>query len=615
MSQPLTYQTSKQTILKRMLRVAIQLTGAKKTELLDPFVTLLTESLANEVHNISNEIDAVEKRMLESVSEILCPDISLWAHPAHCILHALPQEGTLLLTKETPFIVKNNKRSLHDNQKLIFHPVCDTPIRKADIQYIVYNGLCCGVDMGLNKTLLFRSHNREASMTKSYWIGIELDESIQEIENLSFYIDLTGVSNKDELLNLLRFSTWKLNTKSLNLYKGIHTVNMSAKNQTIKLLDSLSPADEMNNAILNLYDRHFITVENKIQVDAEKKLYPEEFIDYFPIELLQDFINPILWIEIELPQKITPILAESLTVSINAFPVANKYLCSKSQEVNEIIQAIPLETINHQSFLSVESVMDSKGREYYPLPFADTNTTQYHTYSLHRGGYERYNKRDAREYMSILLNLLTNQSSLEGEQQDEDKREESSHQVQDLLKQMKKIFSEFKEKYEIQYYILIDQIEGKDVFFLNYWLTDCEKANGLKRGTYFDLDNEKYFPVDAASVFALSETIGGKSAPDFTERQNLRMQSLSKQKMLITNEDITDFCKKALNDIIHKVEVRPGCIHEGTSGDFLRTTDVFLTPTQNTETLFDNKDLLLVKSLLEKNSPEAFNYRVFIDNN
>lgn len=538
------YKMNKQDILGRMLKVAAKHTGVKHIDLLDPLISLVTESLAEEIYKVSNEVNNIENRMLESVSGMLCPDASLWAHPAHCILHAIPDESSLLLTKSTSFTLKDKKYLPAGKTELKFNPVCNTLIHKGGVRYIIYGGLCYSIDTDHTKTLLFRSRNPEFIQSRSYWIALDLDDPIKILKNLSFYFDLPGVSDKNEYLNLLQFAGWKLNGKKLSLRRGLYVLDTPVTNEVIGLFNRIKVTRILDESILDAYHKHYLTIEDDIISDIEKKKLPEELTNCFAEDLIQEFNSPLLWFEIELPQTFSAAITESLTASINTFPVANKYLRPKTVNLNDIIKVIPLETGDCQSLLAVESVVDSKGRNYYELPFNDTQSEQYMTFTLRRGGYERYNKRDAREYLSNFSGLLGNYSSLETNTPDDDSRENISEQIHGILKHMRKILATLKEKLEIQSYILIDRISDNEVFFIKYWLTDCEQANDIKQGAYFEVSSPDDLPINAASVFTLSATGGGERAPEATDRQNLRMKSLTKKLYWLRMKILSLFVKK-----------------------------------------------------------------------
>lgn len=604
-----TIQMDKRSILDRMIKVAANYLGVKRNESLDSVVMLFIESLGEEIYKLSGEINNIENRLSETLLNALNPDISISSAPAHCILHATAEETQTTITKETLFTAESKQSG-----QLSFYPVCNTKIHKGDIHYIIRNGLCYSVDMHQTKTLIARSRGIESTDKKSFWIGLELDENIHTLEGLSFYFDIPVTTDKDEYFNLLPYTTWRLNGNPVNLKQGIPTIERKTDNAVINTFSRFDISNNLDDAILSLYKEHFLTITDDIDIQREKKVFPEELKSFFPQQFMDDFVKPILWLEITFPWNIKPAIVESMNININAFPVANKTLHSKIVELDEALPVIPMETGNNEYLISIHSVLDSQGREYYELPFESNDEKEFRTYSVRRGGYERYDKRDALEYLSNLSNILENQySSRFGDSSDNDWAEEIQQQIYDLVKQLKKSIAATKDKAEIQSYIHIDQLKNDDIFFVKYWTTSCEQANNIKQETYMScaLPDAQ---INSESIFSLSVTKGGKSAPQAVEKQNLRMKSLTESAIITNSNDIERFCKMSFKDTYQKIDVKKGlCPLTYPEYGFINTIDVFLTPKNGLNHLFGEKDEQIVKQLLIKNSPATFNYRIFID--
>ncbi|MFV0332164.1 MAG: hypothetical protein ACK5KL_20430 [Dysgonomonas sp.] len=610
------HNMNKRAILRRMLRFAANYLGVKRVELLDPLVTLFVESLAEEVYKLFGEIGNIEARMLETLSGMLCSDISLSAHPSHCILYVAPDDKANILTKETHFTLRDKQYLPEGQVELSFYPVCNTKIRNGGIRYVVHDGLLYQMEEDQSKTLISRSRDTGFLQRRSYWIALELNESINTLENLSFYFDFPGVSNKNDYLHMLPFMQWKLNGKMIDCKQGLYTIESNQRNDVVGLFHNLDISEKLDQSILDFYNKHFLTITDNKDIRQEKKAFPEELVNYFPGHLSEDFTNPLIWFEIEYPLAFKTTTTEVMTASINAFPVANKHLHRKTIDVNNFLPVIPLETDNHESLLSIHSVVDAKGRIYYELPFDDIGEEQYKTYSLRRGGYERYSKREVREYLTNLANSLESHSSVKSDStsQDDD-MEVALSQVYKLVKHIRKRITRSKEKLEIQNYILIDVPDENDVFFVKYWTTNCEQANKIKQNTVLDCVSSD-ISVVATCVYTLTGTTGGKYAPQSTERQNLRIKSLMDRSVLVTNEDIIQFCSDEFSDLISGVRIAKGMMEStNEKGEFIRTTDVILTPKKGMEYLMEETDTQKLELLLQKNSPATFNYRVCINKN
>jgi hypothetical protein len=612
-----THITTKQSILNRMLRLATDFTGARSADLLDPVIMLFVESLAEEIHKLSDEIGNIESRMLETLSGMLCTDISLSAHPAHCILHAIPEESKSILTKETAFVLNDKRQQPKEVKKMTFYPVCDTPVHKGRVRYMIHNGLCCQIEKDLSKTLLSRSRDAEFVRTNSFWIALEIDEAIQTLKDLSFYFDFSAAVEKEEYLRLLPFMTWKLNGKGVQTRQGLYTISAEIANDMVALFENWKISEKLNASILNSYNKHFQTIDEELNILPEKTLFPKELVGYFPPHLTEDFTTPLLWFEIVCPPKLKTAVTETMTVCINALPVSNKYLHSKTMEMNRFLQVIPLATDNHESLLSVHSLTDASATTYFELPFEDTPEKRYRTYSLRRGGYERYSKRELKEYLTNLIPLIDNHLALKAGDQSAEKGQGVQAvllQMHDLATHLKKVIADTKEKLDIQHYILIDKQETDNVFFIKYWTTNCEQANNIKAHTVMECAAAD-ISVDVSSLFTLTATIGGKYAPQPVERQLLRKKSLTAGTILVTDEDIVGFCKSELGNLVEELTISKGITESPKDKlTFLHTTDITLVPFRGNSAVFEQFDIEKFRGKLQKNSPATFKYRIFIDN-
>lgn len=598
-----------------MLRFAAGTLGVKRIELLDPVVTLFIESLAEEIYKLSTEIDNIESRMLDTLSGMLCSDISLSAHPAHCVLYAAPNESEFTLSKETPFILTNPRDLPEGQNELTFYPVCSTRIRKGAIRYIIHKGLCYKIDPFQTKTLMSRSRDSEFVDRESFWIALELDDSIKSLKDLSFYFDFSEITNKKEYLNMLPFMDWHLSGKKVSIKQGLHTIENNPEDEIAGLFNRFETAENIDQSIFNSYNKHFLSVTDDFDISAEKSAFPKELASYFQEHFTDNFTQPLVWLEIQYPPKFRAAIIEAMTVSINVFPIANKVLQTRTAKMNEFLPVVPLDTGNHEALLSIHSVTDLRGELYYDLPFEDAITKECRTYSLRKGGYERYSKRDLREYLLNLVHSLENHSSIKAGNSvgSNENMENALMQVELLIKQIKKVVLKTTERLEMQNYLLIDNLDENDIFFIKYWTTYCTQANGIKPHTALDCMSAE-MSVDALSIYTLSPTMGGKYAPISSEQQNLRLKSLTENPVLVTNEDIIRYCKDNFSNLIGEVSIRKGIEECPQNKEFIRTTDVILTLRNNSEYNLDKNDTDNFKQLLQNKSPETYNYRVYINN-
>ena len=110
----------------------------------------------------------------------------------------------------------------------------------------------------------------------------------------------------------------------------------------------------------------------------------------------------LVWVKIVFPAHFTPEILEELHAGINIVPVENKLLHEQTTSLEDTFRVIPLRTGNYESLLSVHSVKDSDGKSYHELQYPVPGSTEsYGTYSIRKGGCERFDSRSARNCSAI----------------------------------------------------------------------------------------------------------------------------------------------------------------------------------------------------------------------
>lgn len=198
---------NKEQIRNRMLKYAAAFWGIKKAENFDPVVKLMLEALSNELYMLGEDFTAIETRLLEKTARILTPDILTSALPAHGVVHASPIEPGYLITKESGMYYENDLLTQKLSARSIsFYPACDTLLYKADVKYMVCDDILYQVDHTLSKTMIARTETRTPART--VWLGLAVDDSLTDLENISFYLDFPNLTESYEYLFLLPCTEW-----------------------------------------------------------------------------------------------------------------------------------------------------------------------------------------------------------------------------------------------------------------------------------------------------------------------------------------------------------------------------------------------------------------------
>lgn len=597
----------KEVIKSRMYKNATAIWGVRDIEDFDPILKLLIESLASEINKLSNEMDNLEARFLERIAGALTPDIFLSVRPAHMILHAKPLGIQETILKNSVFLQR-----IKETKSIYFSPAADFNLIKGDVHSIICAGKLYQIDNRKSKDIMARSIKRSEIFTDRIWIGLRIHRSVEDIQNLSFYFDLPNIEKRNELLHLLLYSRWEQDERLLSIHPGIH--KKSTEKDRYYPLAEFDPTNMSTESILNHYSHRFITVKDKIVNKRENyKTVPGELIEFFPEQESSENPTQLLWLKVTFPPGFDSYILDDFFVSINAFPIINRKFYSKNGKTNPLVSVIPFETEENEYLLSVDHVSDSNKRRYIHLPLQNNEQDgEFGTYILKRGGAERFDARNAKESIENLLDLLREENTsfaLFGK----GFVDSAVKKINSELVLIQQKLKEIKINREISNYIVIDSNEVGETVYIDYWVTNCDEANGIKSGISMLVFGN--CPVDQNSIITLTQSYGGTKRRE--QSPDMYKYVLTSRDRIFTNEDIVNFCFARFGDMIISANVTKGIrVSPRPKEGLIRSIDVHITMkdelSKDSSNHQDLEDRLL--ALLKKRSPDMYNYRVFISN-
>jgi len=595
----------KEVIKNRMYKNAASLWGVRNIDNFDPLIKLLIEALASEINKLSTEINNIEIRLLERIAALLTPDILMTVRPAHMIIHAEPLDKEITISKHTGFYYENISR-----ENIHFYSAGKFSLLKGRVKSLICSDKLYSIDTDQSKQMQVKSLSRSAVFTNNLWIGLDLDTSIKSVHDLPFYMDILNIENKNELLHLLPYTQWSLEGKPLRVKTGISSLQTGeepGRNTPFSTYDLANISDE---SITRIYEHQFITVTSEIENTAvNRKKLPDELKKAFRLEAIEDTLHPLLWIKVSFPPNFDDYILESFFVSINAFPVINKKVISKHFKTSKITSVIPLETDDNEYVLSVESVFDSKDQVYKPLPYQDENN-RFGTYVLKRGGVERFDSRNAKEYISNLIDILREEGasfSMIGRGFVDELVAKINEQLVSIEKKMREI----NVTKDITSYMIIDADDIGDSVYIDYWLTNCERANDIKTGAgLFPFTDT---PIEPTSVMSLTQSYGGRRLQTKNSLE-LYKYILTSRDRIYTDEDIVNCCLAHFGDLLTGAVVKKGVqVSPRPKEGLIRCMDVYITLRNHLVTLSSGREIKdKVENLLKEKSPDSYNYRIFI---
>lgn len=603
---------TKEEIKDRMYKNAANFWGIRNIDSLDPLVKLLIEAFASEIYRISNEQNGIEARILERVANMLTPDILMTVRPAHMILQVYPLEEKSVVNKMTGIYYDNPAFNMnHKVRNVSFYPVDTFPIIKGQVRSIVCGRNVYSYDNIQNKEIQARSINRSSVFTHNIWIGLEIDPALVTLENLSFFFDFINIENKAEYLDLLPYTKWEYRDKILKSRPGIYTIKEHSNRSPVFTEHDLT--NIYDNSIIKYYNHQYITVRDELKIEKENlETFPHELKGLYQEKVMEKFQTPLLWIKVSFPPNFSEEILDAISISINAFPVVNKNLNKGYFKINKLTNIIPLNTEAKEKFLFINKITDSQGRIYEQLPYHESDIHKVCTYTVKRGGVERFDSRNAKEYILTLIDLLRDEGvaySLVGR----GFLSGLTKQLEELITIMDRRVTEVNESRDISSYIILDSDGSDEIIFVNYWATHANIVNNISAGASFTPFSDMYVMPDR--VVSLTTTVGGKGAPKSENVLDIYKYILTSRDRIYTTEDITNFCYATFGDAVSSIEVKKGIqVSSKPKEGLMRTIDVTMQVNANSENLSSLEELKKeVYNCLKEKSPDTFNYRIFIN--
>lgn len=607
-----------------MLKHALNYWNIKNTEDLDPIVKLILEALSSELYNLGNEIKDSEVRLLEKIANLLAPEFLTCPNPAHAIMHAIPVEAEDMLTEADHCytqkkISSKQDESLDKSIDVFFTPVGRLKLFKTEVSCLVTGSALYTVDANYNKLITTQTLSGRRIENNTLWLGINIDEKIEHVNNLFFYFDWKNLEHNLSNLNyqLLPLSKWYLNDTEITITEGLPYEKKQIAGSLQKDLsfdyDLLSLIEK---DITNYYDRKFISISDDRHTNVQplKQTYPPAFNNVFSEPDLQKFTDKLLWIKIVFPAAVQQSSLDEIYVYTNSFPVMNRQLNEMKYRLKNGSNIIPLKIQGLEQFLAVRSLADEM-HSYISTPFRKMEEEETGTYTLRNGGVERFDGRNAKEFISYLLELLRSESaafSAHGNDFIASTLREMDQRIALMEQKTKSIANSTS---EVPHYIIAKPYEGCEMMYAEYWTTNAETANLLRSGTRLQEYNNSKMRSD--SIFLVTTSGGGKNRLKPEDRVTAFRYGLMTRNRIVTKEDIRNLCFYELGNRISKVDVERGFeMPSHPKQSFLRTIDITITTTPSEkltteawEVLFDH-----LKAKLKSRSGMSNHYRLFLSN-
>lgn len=613
---------TKDEIKDRLIRRAAETWGVDEMEIefsFDPIVGILFDACAHEFERISDTIKTSRTKITERLVDLLTPEISVTAKPAHAVMHALPIESHIKINARSQFYHRKRKPIFNQDGKdgfddYAFCPAGEFTLNNCELQYIAYPDKILKHQNHRNLPFLEKGDFKANPEANCMYLGIRPGEGVKNIDQLLCYFDLLNFSQKELLAHHIGIAHWSLNGKRLDIVKGYNEQMEVRDDFSGYINESIqSKIRFYETYVKEFYQDHFYTVDSSLDVEQNLKNFPDIFYEFISDKHLKQFDEPLLWIKMEFSTVVSTSMLENLRCHINCFPVLNK----KSQTLNKRLQPyfniLPL-TVDEDFFFDIHEISGDTGNTYF-IRDRGLNDHEHPNAYLRFGGVSRFDERDGSELLNYTLDLLKEDSVAFSTM--------GSDFIDSNLKNLKKIVSRIEQKIEqsdfnkrkIPYLIInrnsIQKNRDQHIY-AEYWTTAGEKAN--KINPYVKLNAKAGTAFQPDSLTLVTGTLGGRDEPSPSDKiYAYREHVLSKGKV-VTRQDIIQHCFSIYKSGIIKVTIEKGVMVSQDQGvGYTPTTDIHIT--KNTEIDYTEADWEHLKKELLINlrvrSANVLPFRVF----
>jgi hypothetical protein len=596
-----------ESIRARMLSRVATLWDIRSIDLIDPAAKMLVEALASEIFMLSGEMEDSQDRIVEKLAGAFTPPWMTAASPAHAVIHARSVEPSVEIDADTEFLYKDpHFLRKHNLQKLAFTPIGRAPLVNGDVACMISGGKIYNMSCRQGKEHVINSIGRSVAFNHGAWIGLDIADSPEPLKNIAFYFTFPLMDSCEEYLKLLRYGKWFLDGQSLRTAPGLKAACL----QEGAVFEEFDLQRHLYGEIISKYNAHFITLDDDISVkQLKRETVPSELAGEFDEASLKGLRDDLVWIKIVFPPSFDENALEYLHVHINCFPAANMYRHQATSAVTKISSILPIEKGDDEYFLFMDSVTDTMNREYRQVLTHDDDTPA-GTYMIRRGGSERFNAQNAKDFLERLLELLREQS-VAFSAIDREIAGTIHNFTADLLEFEQLLNAYGNDTEQMSYLILDTDIKTHTGITMRYFLTNGVKGNHIR--ALETLETSKASDISTQSVMLMTSPRGGVKSPSEASRRDIFRYLLITRDRIHTGEDIKLFCRSFYGDAFNEVRVESGYeVSNIPKQGIIRVTKVILdgvrkNPGMETELL--RRDVLVG---LERRSPEERTYRIII---
>lgn len=536
-----------------LIRNALKAWGIKEfnIESIDPLVRLLIACVADESHKLENKMSETASNIEQLLLNSILPWRMTSSRPAYAMIHALPLEPSYEFDENQTFIHEKTItiNGTREQIGVFFNPVLRTRIFRANISYL-FNG----IELHAYNAGERFYPEKQSDARNSIWLGIQLDDSLTSLNGFNLFVhpQKSWFDHGDiqELSALGRFKVYH-NKQELMIREGlklqdlISPENNSFKNRSQSILSYF----DLVQSCFDTYQRNSFKIydHDPIKFPLKKQKHPVFFKELFDIELLDQFSEKLLWLELRFPES-SPLMARQANVFINTFPVINI-----NRQTIELAREEPIVKINTEKAEEFIGVLDFDAFDMFhnSLNLEKNDVVPYILRSIEM---EQFTVQDAANKLEKIIDGFENSFHVFYEHFSMD--HDDIERLHTAIKPIRESLLNVKKNRESSglHYLLFNPENKKEIesIQLKYLSTHGELGNEILQGDVLKTNSTL---IDAKSLRFVTKTRGGSKPLHNEEKKKLVQSLLTSHNQIVTKDDIVKFCHLNLAEKLKDITV------------------------------------------------------------
>lgn len=607
---------SKDRIKSRMLRNAARIWGYQDSQpdtSFDPVVGLLLGACAFELEKISREVNNTESRIVERLVNILTPQPITNPHPAHAVAFVKPTRKKAGVFPDFQFYINkkvtDQSETKAEEKQVYFSPAGTYSLTDGRVRYLAAHSRIYEFVDDQYKDIVAEMPTSPLSPS-SIFIGLEMNE---KLDNHTLFFNIISEHLKQTFYRELESGEWKIGNYTIKASIGLKDIAQQDHDVYHMMNREFDLSTKVSYMVNLFYNHQFVTLDLK-EIGEEMKdevtSIPDALSNSVGKKDLENLDKNTIWIELHMTSPLTDELIESISCSLNCFPVINRRKNEFTGSTRELVNIIPLHT--DDVFFDLKSVSNRNGEHYNISHFENMGDLSKGSALLRLNGVGRFDDRNAMEYLEYLLELLKEESAAFNVI--------GSDMISSNLRELNQAIARLEKKIEdVQLekgdtaYLMLKPQEGDRQVFVEFWSTNCSFANNIRAGTPINIYQAN--DLDYNSSRLMTTTILGREKPSTEDRINTYRRALLSGQRIVTKEDIKAVCFENFGESLSKVHIEKGIDKGGTKTEgFIRTIDIYLTIEKGIEMSLVDQNAMKQKLqvMLEAHSSNILPYRIFI---